>query len=403
MANTPGYAVALKYANESLRFLKKRLGLGNRVFRGYDINSTYDQGDTLRIRRPMTFTATAAPATATALVPDNIALALSNWFEVKFEVTDKEYAQAFAGYVPSHMETAAYAVADKIDQTIAALAVTVPHSFGEPLSTGTVSTVAGVLAVQRKLFDNLCPIVDIPNMHFMIGGQEQADLLALAAFSGYNVGGDPSVSTQRTGEIGLRYGFNFFANQNRTSTAYANVSDFAGATTAIVAKGATSMPVGSLGAAEVYKKGSIIKMTSGTDIGSEYAVTADVTMSGGAGTFVINPPARNAMGSGDTFSISTTQGEATPTQDNVTRNQNLAFHRDWAALAMARLPDFSDQSNPGLGASIASVQDPVTGLALRARTFYVGDSSKMVCALDALWGVAELNPEMACRYEITAA
>ena len=399
MANTPGYFVALKYANEALRYTTKRLGLGMRVFRGFDINSNFDQGDTLRIRRPMKFTATSAPATATALVPDNISIALSNWYEVKFEVTDKEYAQAAAGYVPAHMETAAYAVADKIDSTIAALSKTVAHSWGEAVAS-TTATVAGVLGVQRKLFDNQCPIQEMQNMHFMIGGQEQADLLALAAFSGYNVGGDPSVATQATGQIGQRYGFNFFANQNRTTNAYASISDFAGTITEPAAVGATSITVGGLGTSEVYAVGTIIKFTTS---GQEYAITAEATMSGGAAVVSINPAIRVAEADNAAITIATTQGEATPTQDNVTRNQNLAFHRDWAALAMAKLPDFSEQSNPGLGASIATVQDPVTGLALRARTFYVGDSSKMVCALDALWGVAELNPEMACRYEVTAA
>ena len=50
-----------------------------------------------------------------------------------------------------------------------------------------------------------------------------------------------------------------------------------------------------------------------------------------------------------------------------------------------------------LGAKIATVQDPITGLTLRSRIFYDGDKSLVKVALDALWGVAVLNPNRCVR------
>lgn len=399
MPNVLGnYNVPL-FANEALIQLRNALGLANRVHLGFDRERrTFGKGDTINIRRPAVFLAEDAPGTAQDVATESIAITLGSWKTVKFAVTDKEIAYATEIFVRDHIVPAAYALANKIDTDIATLIPTVPHAYLEPTG-GTAATVSGITNTWRKMFDNKVPMDNEALMHFMVGGKEWSDLMALAAFAQWQGAGQVGVDTQRTAQLGRKYGFEFFANQNRPTTAYANITDFAGATTAIVAKGATSMPVGSLGAAEVYKKGTILKMTSGTDIGSEYAVTADVTMSGGAGTFVINPPARNAMGSGDTFSAATTQGEATPGQDNVTNNSNIAFHRDWAALAFARLPDY--QEFPGqLGTQMFAVQDPITGIALRARFFYIGDTSKMYFALDTLYGYKELNADLASRYEI---
>lgn len=399
--NTLGAYNPIFYANEALIYLTNALGLGTRVHLGYDKErKSAEKGQTITIRRPSVFTAQSAPSTSQNVATSSVDINLSSWQEVKFDLPDNEHAYTGEQLVKEHIGPAAYALANKIDQDLAALAITVPHVYSE--ATGTAATIAGITGTQRKLFDLKCPVHDTANMHFMIGGKEKNDLLNITNFATWSGVGNVGAQTAITSDIGQRYGFNFWANQNRTSATYADVTDFAGATTATVAKGATSMAVGSLGTSEVYKKGTIIKMTSGTDLGSEYALTADATMTAGAATVTINPPARNAMGSGDTFSICVTQGEATPNQDvtvATTTSINLAFHRNWAALAFAPLPMFENYSNK-LGADIHTVQDPVTGISLRARIFYMGDSSKMVCALDALYGVKELDSELACRYEV---
>ena len=51
----------------------------------------------------------------------------------------------------------------------------------------------------------------------------------------------------------------------------------------------------------------------------------------------------------------------------------------------------------GLGARIATVTDPVSGLSLRSRLFYDGDTSKVFVSIDALWGIKTLDPNLACR------
>lgn len=407
MVNVLGNYVATIYANQILTILTKRLGLASRVTRAFDLDRIVERGDTIKIRRPMKIPATAMPASTTALTPDNITLNMNRWYGNTISVTDKELAQAASNLIPSHLPSLAYGIADAIDIDLASLIPTVAHSF---YAAGSTVAVGDVTGVQKKLIDLQCDTQDLQNMFFMIGGQENKDLLDLAAYSQWQGGGPTAAATQTSSEIGQRYGFNFFVNQNRpvlgTATAasgYADISDFAGATvTSIVAKGAVSMPVTALGTAEVYRKGTIIKMTSGADIGSEYALTADATMSSGAGTFAINPGARNAIAISDTFSIGKTQGETTPNQDNKAAiNQNVGFNRGWAALSMGLLPNYSEW--PGMNAvQVSSIQDPVSGLSVRVRIGYDFANASPLVGCDALWGFCELNPEMACRLEIPA-
>jgi hypothetical protein len=84
---------------------------------------------------------------------------------------------------------------------------------------------------------------------------------------------------------------------------------------------------------------------------------------------------------------------ATATTNGHVGVESMAFHRDAFALAMAPLSDMGNN----MGAKIATVEDPVTNITLRSRLFYLPDSSAIVVAIDALWGVLTLNGNRACR------
>lgn len=394
MTNVLGAYNPTFYASEALIWLRKALGLATRVNMGFDEERrSFGKGDTITIRRPGVFTALAAPSTAQDIVTETVSIPLTGHWEVKYPLSDKEHAYTQERIITEHIAPAAYAIADKIDQDLASLAITVPHSYIEP-AAGTAATIAGILNTRKKMFDNKVPMMNPNMMHFMLGGKEEADLLALEAFAQAQGAGQTGIDTQLSGSLGRRYGYNFFSNQNRTQATYADITDFAGTITEPAAKGDTSITVGGLGSAEVYKKGTIIKFDVS---GYEYAVTADATMSSGAAVVSINPPIRVAEADNAAITIQALQDLT----NAATTNLNLAFHRDWAALAFARLPDFSNFPNQ-LGIACASIQDPVTGLALRYRVFYEGNNSKLFAAVDALWGFKELNADLACRYEIKA-
>ncbi|MEK9721883.1 MAG: hypothetical protein VW405_00180 [Rhodospirillaceae bacterium] len=386
VANTLGNYNPAFYANTALIWLSKALGLGNRVYRGFDEErKTFGKGDTINIRRPSTFTAASAPATAADLNTTTVAITLDQWKEVKFKLSDKEMAYTGERIVQEHIAPAAYALADNVDTALATLCAQVPHAvFGS-----TAATVADISSVRKELFDNKVPMRDESKLHFMIGGAEESDLNQIAAFSQHQGAASAGVSTQMTGQLGQRYGLNFFANQNRPTITYAARTDDAGALTANAALGATSIAVDGLGTSEVISAGTILTF-DGT--GESYATAADVTMAAGAGTLTLTEGLRQAEDNNDTFAIPAAQ-------DNDTHDLNLAFHSNFAGLAFARLPDFAEYDN-SLGAQVFSVQDPVTGLAVRARIYYVGNSSEMHVALDTLYGYKLLDGNLACRYEL---
>ena len=392
MANVLGNYNPTFFANEALIVLYKALGLATRVHLGYDEERrTFNKGDTINIRGPGKFAAASAPGAIQDIKSRSVSIQLTNHQEVRFELTDKHMAYTGDRIIREHIAPAAFALADKIDQDLATLVTTVPHSYLEP-TPFTAATIAGILQTRKKLFDLGVPMKDASQMSFMVGGKEEADLLALAAFSQQQGAGDTGVATQISGLLGPKYGFQFFANQNRGTVAYADISDFAGTITEPAAVGDTSITVGGLGAAEVYKKGTIIKFDVS---GLEYAITADATMSSGAAVVSINPPIRVAEADNAAITI---QAGMDLTQSAL-NNNNVAFHRNWAALAFARLPDYGEFANR-LGQDITSVQDPVTGLSVRAKIFGDGTNSKIVVVLDALYGFKELDADLACRYEV---
>ncbi len=387
--NTLGFWNPALYANELLIQLRKNLGLASRVHRGYEAERrAFGKGDTINIRRPATFTAQSAPGAAQDLPTDSVTMTLGNWKEVRVQLSDKEMAYTGQSILTDHVAPAAYALADDIDQALAALVVGVPHVYLEP-TAGTAATVSGILNTRKKMVDNRVPLYDMANCHFMVGGKEEADLLALAAFTNESGSGSRGVEAQRVGAIGQRFGFEFFVNQNRTTAAYADITDFAGTITEPGVKGDTSITVGGLGSAEVLKKGVIIKFTT---TGNEYAVAADLTLSGGAGLLSISPPLRAAEADNAAITIQTGM-------DNVTNNLNVAFHKNFAALAMVPLQDFSQYSN-NLGVQSFTASDPVTGLSVRSRLHYIGASSALEMVSDVLYGVKLLDGDLACRYEI---
>src|SRR5437763_1903914 len=117
----------LFYAQEAIIQLHKALGMAQRVHRGYD-KSPQQKGSTIEISRPSTFTAQDAPSADQAISASSVAIVLDHWKEVKFSLTDKELTFTTEKIISDHIQPAAYALADDIDQKLVALYKFVPWS-----------------------------------------------------------------------------------------------------------------------------------------------------------------------------------------------------------------------------------------------------------------------------------
>jgi hypothetical protein len=364
------------YAQEALIALEDALGLARTVHRGYD-KAPQQRGDTIKIRVPGTFTAASAPATAEDIDTDEVEVVLDQWMEVKFKLTDKELSETQQVLIDDHIRPAAYALAQNIDTTLNALYTDIPWEE----AAASTADVSDIVNCRKILFDNGVPMRD-GDLWAMVSPTIEAEFLQASAFAQWQGAGATGVETQLTGSFGRRYGFEFFANQNiATHTAGALVPGTQLQLNAAITAGDTSVVMKDSGASltGTVKAGDTFVIVGNTQ---RYAVTADATAAGNLITVAFTPAAVQGYSDSDNVTISQDTGE-----------QSLFYHRNWAALAMAPLPTIGNE----LGARIASIPDPKTGLALRSRMYYVGNSSEVHVAIDVLYGVKTLQGNRAVR------
>jgi hypothetical protein len=376
--NTLGVYNPIFYAQEALIQLEKALGMAGRVYRGFDEERrTFGKGQTISIRKPSIFTAASAPATAANIVTETVDITLDQWYEVKFSLTDKELAYTGQRVIDDHIRPAAYALADNIDTALAALYKYVPWYYD---LSGT-PVVADVTGPHQVLFDNGVPVYDEANLHFMMDGTLSHSLMGLSAFSQWQGAGAAGVETQQRGTLGRKYGFECFANQNTPSHTAGACADTAGAILAGgFAKGATTITIDDLTDTQTVKAGDSFVIAGNTQ---RYVFTENKTVSSNALTSIGIYPAL----------VAAATAEAVVTIRADSHKANLAFHRNAFALAMAPLSEIGNE----LGAKIATITDPKTGLSIRSRMYYMGDVSEVHVALDVLYGVKILDGNLACR------
>lgn len=379
MANTLGVYDPIFYANEALIHLWKALGMASRVHLGYsEERKSFGKGQTISIRKPSTFSAVDAPdITGQDLATETVNITLDKWKEVKFKLTDQELAFTQERIIDDHIAPAAYALADNIDQALTSLHVDIP--WFDDLNADASIDVTDILDPRKVLFDNNVPIQDLQFMHYMVDGTLESKFLALSAFAQAQGAGIEGVNTQLRGTLGMRYGVEVFANQNVKTHTKGTTTDVDLDLDGAVAQGDTtiSFTLAQSGSNTVVPGDSFI-IAGNTQ---RYAITGTFTTSGSALANVTFTPA----------AVQAYSDAVLATLRMDTHVANIMFHRNAFALVIAPLPEIGNE----LGARIATVTDPVTGISLRSRIFYEANTSEVRVALDVLYGVKTLDPNLA--------
>jgi len=376
MSNKLGSFDPVFYANEALMRLENVLGMAMRVHRGYD-KSAKQKGSTIDIRKPSEFEAKDAPSSDSQDIDtDTIQIVLDKWKEVKFGVTDAELSYTQEQIIEEHINPAVYAIANHIDNSLCELYKFIPWFSG---AAGTTpSTIEDITAIHQVLFDNKVPMDDPSRLHLMIDGMAQAKLLALPAFHTVNGAGAQGANTQENGTIGRKFGFNIFANQNVKKHVKGTVDTGALLTNGAFAKGVESINLDAAAVTGTLVAGDSLAFANHSQ---RYVVTNTVNAAGNAlGNVGIFPKLKVAVG--DNVAVAVTRQNGT---------RNMAFHRNFAALAMAPLSMMGN----GKGAEMHVAQDPRTGLTIRVTFFYDGHGSKNYVKFDVLYGLKVLNPDLA--------
>ena len=378
MANTLGVYNPIFYAQEALIHLWNALGMASRVHLGYSAErETFEKGDTINIRKPSVLTTNNAPATAEDLSTETVAITLDQWKEVKFKLSDKELAQTQQRIIDDHISPAAYSLANNIDGALTDLYKDVP--WFDDLDATPGSVVADITAPRKTLFDNAVPIQDEGMIHYMIDGALEQGFLGLSAFTQWQGAGSTGEQAQLRGSLGTRFGIEIFANQNVKTHIAGTDTDVNQDVDGALSKGATSMNTTLAGAGTIVPGDTFVF----ADHTQRYAVTTTTTSAANAHTAIGFTPIL-AQAVADAVLI---------TFSNDGHVANLMFHKNAFALVVAPLPMIGNE----LGARVATITDPVSGISLRSRIYYVGNSSEVHVALDVLYGVKTLDPNLATR------
>lgn len=379
--NTLGNYNETFFAQEALIQLEKVLGMAGRVHRGYSSESKA-RGDTIAIRRPSTFTSTAMPSSQSDLDTESVDIKLDKWEGVVFGLTDKDLSLSADQIITDHIRPAAYAIADKVDQTMAALYIDIPWVLAQT-ATPVLTDIA---AVRKVMMDNRVPLGDPAMLHGMIdSATELAYLTDLAKTGNIRETQGPAL---RDGSLGRLFGYDVFANQNtpvHTSGVAADAIgavDFGSGTTAVYPKGTTAIHIDSITSGGTLLKGDTFVFAGHSQ---RYVLTANAVESSGDADITFSPPLKQAIDENEVVTFTLT---------GASKSQNLFWHRNAFALATAPLTDMGNQ----LGARISVVADPITNLSLRSRLWYDGDNAKVMVGLDILYGVKTLDQNLAVRH-----
>lgn len=383
MANTLGNWNPVMYAQEALIWLHGNLGMASRVHMGFDAERrTFNKGDTINIKRPALFTAQAAPGSMQDLTTENVSIVVDQHFEVRYPLSDKELAYTGAQIIADHVGPAANALGEHIDQALASLYKKVPWYVD---AAGSTPVLDDINAIQALMAENKVPENDPSKLHLMIGSTERRHLIGLTALGQHSGGGQAGVLTRQTGKLDQISGYTPFMNQNRPTHTTTAMNTATCAVQGATAVGATSiiLDAGTLTGSMAIGDSFVIAGNT-----QRYAVTAAATAASNAITLTFEPPLVAAAADN---AVATTHQAATKNK------VSMAFHRDSFALAFARLPDYGEFGS-NLGAAVSSVQDPVSGIAVRAKIYGDHANSRVGVCFDALYGVKLLNNKLACRF-----
>lgn len=359
---------------QGLLALRENAIMAQLVNRGYE-REAGEKGSTIDVPIPSAITAVAVSPSYVApddegFSPTKATIALDQWYEAPFFLTDKDLLEVQEGTIPMQASEAIKALANNVDSAIFAQYKSVYGFAGVPSTTPFATSLAEYIDARKALNNQLAPM---DPRFCVIDADAEANALGLRAIQDASFGGGTAGLLK--GQIGEKVGAMWGMDQNvPTHTA----GDAAGATTDATgyAVGIKTVTLASAGTGEILV-GDVFTFANHTQT---YAVvTGDADVSGG-GTVVFEP--------GLVTALPTSAQAITLKGSHVV---NLAFHRD--AFALASRP-FAGADPMGLGTFMSAV-DPVSGLALRLEVSRQHKRTRF--SYDILYGVKLVRGALASR------
>lgn len=370
MANTLTEVIP-KLLAQGLLALREQAIMPRLVNRAYD-SIAGEKGSTIDVPIPSAVSvgnvspANTPPSTSDQ-TPTVVNIALDQWKEAAFYLTDKDYLEAMSGFIPMQASEAVKALGNTIDSALLALYVDIYGWAGVAGTTPFASGLSEYLDARKVLADQLAPM---DPRYVVLDPSAEANALGLRAFqdASFGIGSEGIIN----GQMGRKLGATWVMDQNVPSQSVAAdltglINDagaiLAGATTLTVDDFSTAPGVG--------------------DIFSVAGITGTYTLSAATTTLLtFTPGLANGLPTGDSNEVITVKGAHVA---------NMVFHRDAFALAMR---PFSGADPLGLG-TYQSAIDPVTGLVLRLEVSREHKRTRF--SYDVLYGVQTVRADLAAR------
>jgi hypothetical protein len=335
------------------------------------------RGSTIDIPISNTFTATnVAPSMTMASAQDStpglVQIALDQWKEVPFFITDKQRMEIMESesFLPMNVSETVRALANSMDGHIHNQYIDVYGYVGTAGDT-PFSTIADVVNARAQLNKQLAPM---GNRRMVLNPDAEASLLQLPAMSDLEKTGDPEVKME--GMLGRKFGFDFYQSTNVVTHTAGTIGSVTVAST--TAAGATTLDIiASVGG--TLKKGDVFSIAGNSQT---YVVTsADATYSSTKTAISISPALVAIASSGADVAV------------RASHVVNLAFQRE--AFAFVNRPLAGVGGGAELGSIISQMTDPVSGLTMRMEVTRHNKQERF--AVDVLYGAKAIRPALATR------
>lgn len=212
-ANTVDVFIPQIWARESLLVLEEQLIAASLVHRDFEpLISSY--GDVVNTRLPGTLKAVRKVDCEDITIQDvsasSLQVKLDQHIHTSFLICDGQESKSFADLIEEYLRPALTAQARIIDNIVLGQYVHfLKHATGKAFaidSTNGKDYIVDVREIQNKLK------MPMEGRYMVLNTTTESDLLRLDLFSRFDVSGD--AVTQRTGQLGPKFGYNFFMSQN---------------------------------------------------------------------------------------------------------------------------------------------------------------------------------------------
>jgi hypothetical protein len=317
----------------------------------------------------------ATPPATSDIAPTSVPIALDQWKEAPFYLTDKEQAEVMEGTIPMQAQEAIKSIANTIDAFILGFYVDFYGYVGTAGVTpfATAESMADAISCRTTLNRQLAPLTDRKMILDPAAEGNALNQRALqdAAWRGQN-------NVIQAGQIGNAIGMEWYMDQNVLTHTSVALSAGAATVNGVHAVGVKSLSIAKATNASNLAKGDIITIAGDTQT---YVVTTAVTLAVGNTAVAIEPGLRTAKAGAEVVSL------------KASHVANLCIHPQ--AIAFATRPMANAAEARQLGAVVETVVDPISGLAITLIVKY--EHYRTRWAFSCLYGGKTVRRELGVR------